>query len=455
MSVFGVRHALAVGMAATTMFGVARAESLVEALTSAYLNNPAIASALYGVKIAAENIAGQRAGRRPNISASASATFSDTLAGGTSTTTGGASAGLSFSQNLFNNLRTSAAIDQARALADAAAEGLRSAEQGVLLSAATAYIDVVRDTELASLRSENVSFLKAQVESAQDRLSIGEGTRIDVSQAESRLAQAVAAYRSAVNSLQTSRASYARWIGHPPNSPSASYDFDGMLPASLDEALVAADTRHPANLSARAQVEAARYATDAALRAFGPTLDLVGGITSSVSTTGTSPSTTGSISLKLAIPIYSGGALGSGARAASLRQTQAELDAQETYDSVRESAIAAWSGMQTAIAQIDSANSAVSASQLALDGVIEERRVGQRTTLDVLNARAELIGAREALIGAKYGRFVSYFSMLAAVGRLNAVDLGLPVSVRNADGYRESVEDIWKELRDVDRVEGN
>lgn len=437
------------------MFGVARAESLIEALASAYLNNPALASALYSVKIASEGIAASRAGNRPHIDASASATLSDTIAGGTSTGTASGSVGLSYSQRLFDNLRTSAAIDQARALADAAAEGLRNAEQNVLLAAATAFIDVVRDTELASLRSDNVSFLKAQVESAQDRLSIGEGTRIDVSQAESRLAQAVAAYRSAVNSLQSSRASYARWIGHPPNSPAASYDFDGMLPASLDEALAAADARHPANLSARAQVEASKFATDAALRAFGPTLDLIGGISSSVSTTGTSPATTGTISLKLAIPLYSGGALGSGARAASLRQTQAELDAQDAYNQVRESAIAAWSGMQTAIAQIASANSAVQASQLALDGVIEERRVGQRTTLDVLNARAELITSREALINAKYGRFLSYFSLLAAVGRLNAADLGLPVAIRSADGYRQNVEDIWKEMRDVDLVEGN
>lgn len=452
-----VRLALVAAAAATLMVGAARAESLIEALTSAYLNNPSIASALYGAKIAAEGIASAQSARRPTVSGSASASVSGTVAGGTGSTSAGGSLGVSFSQRLFNNGQTDASIAQARAQADAAAQSLRNAEQNVLLSAAIAYVDVVRGIELASLRAENVTFLEAQVESAQDRLSIGEGTRIDVSQAEARLAQAVAAYRAAVNSLQSARASYDRWIGHPANSPAASYDFNGMLPASLDEALASAEARHPALLAAQSQVEAARFAADAALRAFGPTLDLSGGLSTSVTTSPAtpSPSTTGSVSLTLAIPIYSGGALGSGARSASLAQTQSELDAQNAYNQVQESVIAAWSGLQTALSQIVSANSAVEASQFALEGVIEERNVGQRTTLDVLNARAELISAREAHINAKHSRFVSAFSLLAAVGRLSAADLGLPVGVQSADAYRAGVEDIWRELRDVNQVEGN
>ncbi|HUV32112.1 MAG TPA: TolC family outer membrane protein, partial [Devosiaceae bacterium] len=398
------------------------------------------------------DIAARRAGKRPTVSASASTGYSWTVAGGTTTDTGSGSLSLSYNQRLFDNLRTDAQIDQARAFADVASQGLRNAEQNVLLSAATAYVDVVRDTELTSLRSDNVSFLQAQVQSAQDRLSIGEGTRIDLSQAEARLAQAVASYRSAVNSLQASRASYARWVGHAPSGLSSGFAFGAMLPASLDAALYAADNNHPAILSAQAQVEAARYGTDAALRAFGPTLDLVGSISSSFSTTGTSPSAMGSVRLSLSIPLYSGGALGSSARRASLAQTQSELDALLTRNEVRESVIAAWSGVQTAIAQIESAQSAVGASQIALDGVIEERNVGQRTTLDVLNARAELTSAREALISAKASRLVAAFSLIAATGRLSAAELHLPVTIRSAAGYTNAVEDVWRELRTVDEV---
>ncbi|MEX1179535.1 MAG: TolC family outer membrane protein [Cucumibacter sp.] len=430
----------------------ARAESVTEALAFSYVNNPAIAAALYSVKIAAEDIALRQAGKRPTIAAGANLGYSWTVAGGTFTDSGSGSVMLSYNQRLFDNLQTEAQIDQARAMADAASEGLRNSEQNVLLSAATAYFDVVRDTELTSLRGDNVTFLQAQVNSAENRLNIGEGTRIDVSQAEARLAQAVAAYRAAVNSLQSSRAAYARWIGHPPTSLNPNFPFNGLLPASLDEALQAADANHPANLAQRAQVEAAKFASDAAMRAFGPTLDLVGSISSAFTTSPVvpSPSVSGSIGLSLTVPLYAGGALGGSARIANLAQTQTELQAQVTYAQVRESVIAAWSGLQTAIALIESAESAVRASEFALDGVIEERNVGQRTTLDVLNARAELTSANEALISAKRNRYVASFALIAAAGRLSAAELNLPVSIRSANAYRAGVEDNWSEMREVD-----
>ncbi len=111
--------------------------------------------------------------------------------------------------------------------------------------------------------------------------------------------------------------------------------------------------------------------------------------------------------------------------------------------------ISAWNGVVNSNAQITSAQSATRSSQLVLDGVIEERNVGQRTTLDVLNARADLTSAREVLISARSARFIASFSLLSAIGRLSAMDLDLPVEIRSADGYVQSVEDVWAELRYV------
>ena len=450
-----IRTRAVVALAASlAMTPVAKAESVIEALAFAYANNAAIASAVLSVKMAAEDIAIRSAGQRPQINASGNVTYQWGAAEGAFAHSASGSVAISYSQNLFDNLRTDAQIDQAQAMAEAAKQGLRNSEQNVLLSAASAYFAVVRDTQLASSRSENVAFLQAQVDSARERFNIGEGTNIDVAQAEARLAGAVAAYRSAVSQLQSSQASFARWVGHQSNSLSATFPYDRLLPASLDEALVMADRNHPAIRAAAAQAEAARYATDAALRAFGPTLDLVGSISSAFTTSpmSPSPSLSGSVGLRLAIPIYAGGALGAGARVASLAQSQSMLEAQLTRDQVRESVIAAWSGLQTAIAQIESADSAVAASELALNGVIEQRNVGQLTTLDVLNARAELTGAREAAITARASRYIAAFSLLAATGRLSAADLGLPVQIRSADAYQAAVSDAWGEIRDVDAI---
>ena len=74
------------------------------------------------------------------------------------------------------------------------------------------------------------------------------------------------------------------------------------------------------------------------------------------------------------------------------------------------------------------------AAEIALNGVREEARVGQRTTLDVLNAQQDLVNARVALVTAQRDRVVASYTLLAAVGRLSPQVLGLQVPVYDADG---------------------
>lgn len=442
--------ALSVFLMATT--APAYAESLRDALANAYVNNPKIASALLSVRAAAEDIALRKAGKLPTINATAETGSTFTVSSGGTNTVQTSTIGLSYQHTLFDNLRTDAQIEQARALSVVASEGLRNAEQNVLLQAATAYTNVVRDTQLVQLRAENVKFFQAQVQSSKDRLDIGEGTRIDVSQADASLANAIASYKSAISALKTSQASYERWIGHKPQNLSLDYNFAGALPSSLDEALSLAERFHPAILTAKAQLRAAQSASDAARSAFGPTLTLIGGIGGNFNQnalTGNSTGGSANFKLTLSIPIYAGGALGAGVRQSNINQIKSEIDALDARDQVRESVISSWAGLQNASAQIDAAQSSVRASRDALEGVIEERNVGQRTTLDVLNARTNLTAAQEGQIGAQTSRLVAAFSLISASGRLSARELGLPVKIRSASGYINKVEDVWQELRSV------
>ena len=260
------KRVLAVAATFSIAFGgAAQAESLTEALAKAYQNNPAMAAALLSVKLAAEDINLRKAGKRPQINLSATGQYNWAFVGGTQSDGGSASLNLQYNQRLFDGLKTEAQIDQAKAFADSAKHGLRNTEQNVLLSAATAYMDVVRDTNLASLRADNVKFLRAQVSSAQNRLQIGEGTKIDVAQAEARLAQSIASYKSAVNSLRTSQAAYVRWMGTKPSGLNSNFKFGSVLPTNLDRALRSARSNHPAILTAQAQLDAAKHGTDAAL----------------------------------------------------------------------------------------------------------------------------------------------------------------------------------------------
>lgn len=431
----------------------AHAMSLREALEYAYVNNPNIMSALLSVKMSAEDIALRKAGKRPQIGITGNVGANFAATGGTFATGTSYRLGLSYQQNLFDNFQTESQIEQARAFSEVSKYALLNAEQNVLLSVATAYMNVVRDTQLVQLRNENVSFFQAQVDSAESRLRLGEGTQIEVSQARTRLAAAVASYRAAIASLQTSQASFERWVGRKPSNLTGNFNFSGALPKSLEAAIEAAESRHPAVLTARAAIRAAAAGTDAAKAAFGPTLNLIGSLCGigCIGADSSTPGMTGSISLSLTVPLYSGGAMGASVRKANLDQIQSEVDALATRDQVRESVISAWSSLQNAAAQIESAQSVVASGQLVVEGTIQERDVGQRTTLDVLNAQAELTSAREGLISASASRVVASFALLAASGRLSPVDLGLNVPVHSADGYIATVEDVWQELRAIDQ----
>ncbi|MNL46877.1 Outer membrane efflux protein BepC precursor [compost metagenome] len=141
--------------------------------------------------------------------------------------------------------------------------------------------------------------------------------------------------------------------------------------------------------------------------------------------------------------------MGSSVRQANLNQIKSEVDAMSAYDQIRESVISAWTGIQSANAQITAAQAAVSSSNTVLDGVIQERDLGTATTLDVLNAQADLTSAREALINASNNKTIATFSLLSAMGRLTAQDLGLQVEIKTAVPYTQAVEDVWQELRTV------
>jgi outer membrane protein len=434
----------------TLTTGIASAMSLRDALELAYANNPNIMSALLEVKSSAENIVIAKSAQRPQIEASATSSGNFSVTGGSYTTGSSYSIGLDYRHTLFDGFKTEADVEQARALTELSKYALRNEEQNVLLSVVEAYMNVLSNSQLAQLRNENVSFFQAQLDSAETRLRLGEGTQIEVSQARTRLAAANAGYRSALASLQSSQASFERWVGRKPQNLTGSFDFNGRLPRSIEEAIAEAEAKHPAVLMARAAVRSAQAGSDSARAAFGPTLNLIGSLCGIGCFGDGSLGVTGRVSLSLTVPIYSGGRLGASVRKANIEQIKSEVDALATRDQVQEAVVAAWASLQNATAQIQSAESQVASAQLVVEGTIQERDVGQVTTLDVLNAQAELTSAREVLITASASRVIASFALLASAGRLSAPDLGLNVAVHSADGYVATIEDVWQELRAID-----
>jgi outer membrane protein len=435
------------------------ADTLLGALGQAYQANPQLNSQRAIVRQTDENVPQALSGYRPqiNVTASASETYtfqrSTELGGGDKISgwTNPVSVGITAGQTLFNGFQTGNRTRAAESQVSGAREALRVLEQQVMLDAATAYMNTLRDTALLELQRRNVEVLQEQVRQTRDRFNVGEVTRTDVAQAESRMAASESAMLAAQANLATSRAVYRRVVGSEPNALAPGMPVDRLSPRSL---IASIDT----GLSNNPQVTAAMYGIDVALLqvkinegALYPRLTAQVTVQQQFNPSLTvSQSFGASGSLNLTVPIYQGGAEYALIRQSKESLSQRRLDLETTRDQVRATVVQAWSQLEATKAQIQAAQAQVNAAEIALNGVREEARVGQRTTLDVLNAQQELVNARASLVTAQRDRVVASFTLLGAVGRLSPQVLGLNVPIYDPMVHYQQVRDSWVGLRTPD-----
>jgi outer membrane protein len=153
---------------------------------------------------------------------------------------------------------------------------------------------------------------------------------------------------------------------------------------------------------------------------------------------------------QVSIPVYQGGAEYSLIRQSKENLAQQRLTLEVTRDQTRANVVTAWGQLVAGKAQVTSAQSQVTASEIALDGVREEAKAGQRTTLDVLNAQQALVNARVALVTAQHDRVVASYAVLNAVGRLSPQVLNLATNVYDPSVHYQQVRDSWYGVRTPD-----
>ncbi|MCR4282978.1 MAG: TolC family outer membrane protein [Bauldia sp.] len=426
----------------------ALAETLADALAAAYANNPTLNAQRASLRATDEGVPQALSGYRPTISASADAGITASIG---SPTTYPVGVSITIEQPIFLGHRTTNGVKIAETAVLAGREALRNVEQNTLLSAAQAFMGLVRAQAILNLRRENLDFLAEQVRAAEDRLNVGEGTRTDVAQTKARQSSGQADYNAAAAALNTALAVYEQVIGHQPKSLGAANPVDPRLSKTLNAALADAMTSHPSILAAGYNIDIAEFNVKVTEGELLPTVTLSGSLSHRADSGGPgTPSSSAQVVGRLNVPLYSGGEVASKVRQSTevLGQRRIELDV--ARDQVRQAVISAWGGLDAARAQIRAAEAQVAAEQLVLSGIIEERKVGQRTTLDVLNAQQELLGARVALVSAQHDRVIASYSLLAAIGRLSAEDLGLNVQRYDPQNHYVQVRDKWGGLRTPD-----
>ncbi|MCW0183025.1 MAG: TolC family outer membrane protein [Zavarzinia sp.] len=406
------------------------AETLNDALATAYASNPTLDAQRAALRATDEEIAKALSGWRPTVTISGSGGFEtqeNTVPGGVKVNTdlNPWSVALSGTQPIYRGGRTLAETSAADNQVLAGRAQLKSTEQSVLLSVVQSYVSIITNQAVVSLNEKNVQVLQRELDASRDRFRVGELTRTDVAQSEARLAEAVSQLKGAESDLNQARQNYERAVGAPPGTLQALPPLP-PLPPSLDEARAIALAENPDLNAARYAEAAARDGIDIARSTILPQVSLHGQIAraqdQSVSVDRTDDAL---IELQVSVPLYQ-----SGSEYATIRQNQQTAsqrlsEVSATQRSVIEGASNALDQLRAARAVIESQKQAVAANTLALEGVRQESAVGSRTVLDVLDAERELLNSNVALVRAQGTEYSAAFSLLSAVGRLTAENLNL------------------------------
>ncbi|MGZ6048564.1 MAG: TolC family outer membrane protein [Phenylobacterium sp.] len=422
------------------------AETLADAIALAYDSNPNLLAQRSVQRALDETFVQARAGYRPQLSFSAQSSYEQIrtphAAGGGLIDTNGDGIpdavgrgitesnsnflGLSFTQPIWNGGRTASAVSAAEADILAGRESLRRVESQVMFQVIQAYVDVRRDQESVQIRQQNVDVLKKQLEESRARNEVGEITRTDVAQSESRLAAAQALLSSTVAQLATSRANYALAVGQNPGQLAPEPSLAFMLPKTADEAFTVAEQFNPVLRGQEYAEEASRARVAAARAERMPSV----GLRAQYGFTGKAVPFHQDLysrvilgTADVTIPIFTGGLTSSRIRQQIERNNTDRITIEVQRRAVLQNITQAWNQLIAARANIDSTDEAVRAAAVAAEGTHLEQKLGLRTTLDSLNAEQELSNNQLTATNAKHDEYLAAASVLQVMGRLEGKDL--------------------------------
>ncbi len=417
---------------APLMLGAASAETLEDALLAAHRANPNLEEARLAVRAAREDSVQARAAYLPQVGVTAAYGHREietdtTSFFGPQTTQEQLeprTAGVQLQQQLFTGFRRNGQSRLARAGLEGAREGLRSAEQNVLMATVEAYLGFQRDDEIVRLRQQHVEALTRQLNGARRRLDVGEVSRTDVAQTQTRLAGAQAAQARAEADLETSRARYVAIIGHAPEELEPAPM--PPRPNSLNQALRYAEEHHPALLEALAGRRAAQARVTIERSSLLPQIGVVGRYDYAQESSSPEDRSEGSTALaQLSVPLFEGGFARSRTRQARINVARAESRIEAQRRAVLANVAATWNDLEAGERIVAAASQQVEAARIAVEGAERERGLGLRSTLDVLDAEEEARNAQIGLARAQAQLSIAAYALLEATGALSIETLGL------------------------------
>jgi outer membrane protein len=411
------------------------AETLNDALAQAYRYSPQLDAQRASLRATDEDVARANSGYRPSIDLTADAGKSRTeveLKSGSKSSFSNSPRGyaVQVTQPIFKGFQTTNAVNAAEASVRAGREQLRNVEQQVLIDAVTAYGDVVRNQAIVKLRESNLSFLNTELKATKERFAVGEVTKTDVAQSQARLALGQSDLDQAKANLKSSRASYEQVVGTPPQNLVEASPNSKLLPRSLDEAIGIGTKENPQVVAALYSEQEARFQVDQIRGELLPEAHLEATFNDRFDNGQSSEQESASVVGRLNVPIYADG----GSVHARVRQAKqlhlVKIQQIEQQRALVQSQVAqAWSQLVGFKAQLLSDKAQIEANRIALNGVREEEKVGQRT--------------QERLEVTKRLVLVASYTVIQAIGRLSVAEVGVASTVYDPEAHYNEVRNQW------------
>jgi len=331
---------------------------------------------------------------------------------------------LSLKQMLFDGFDTRYSAQRQQARVDAAAHRVQETSDTVALRTVEVFLDVFRRQSLVELAKDNLVVHQKILEQIQALFDKGAGRKADVKQAESREALAVANLLQAQGQLRDTETNYQRVTGTPPqNLETAQHQaVEQALPANEKSALEQAVLRHPSVQAAQSELQAAQAAYEQARSYAMPKLDLELSASRNNNLDGVeSKNNDVSALLRMRYNLYRGGADRARRMESAERVSAAKATLQRAQRTVEEDLRLNWNAFHTIQERLGYLEKHVAASQEVVNAYEQQFKLGQRSLLDVLDAKNELYNAKSALISAHYGKTISLYRLLANTGQLLSV----------------------------------
>ncbi|MFT3972396.1 MAG: TolC family outer membrane protein [Amaricoccus sp.] len=422
--------------------GAAGAESLADALIKAYQTSPLLDANRAALRGLDEGVPQASSARKPQVGLSVGATTQSSAEDLDGDHLSNAQAALSASLLIYDHGQTAAAVSSATNRIAAGRADLTNVEQQVLYNAIVAYADVRRTQEFVRLGKSDVDRLTETLDATRNRYDVGEVTRTDVSQSESRLAASRSTLANSQGALEVARQSYRQAVGTLPGKLDPLPPLPAV-PKTSDEAERIAMQRHPQIVSAQFSERAAVYDFDRALALKGPTVSLTGSVGAERGNTNGYWDGVGygQVGIEGQLPLYTGGQNDSVIRQAQDLLDQRRFEVQDTARTVTEQVAEAWANLETSKVTIGARREQADAARIAAEGVAEEARLGARSTLDVLDADQERLQADADIVQAVRDEYVAAYGLLRAMGLLTVEHLKLGIETYDPNANFVAVRD--------------